>query len=108
MEDDSRPVSPLIVLRFGAERDLEVEGAAEEKEDDEGKDEGDGEDRNLIVKAAPRTPSQREVDEHNAEGHVNFRSWCDHCVRGQAVNEPHKKIKDEAEVPVISLDYTYF
>ena len=97
-DDDSRTVSPLIIPRFDPERSANAEGAAEQKNDNDEKDEGDGEERNLIAKASPRTPSQREVDEHNAEGHVNFRSWCDHCVRVQAVNERHRKIKDEAEV----------
>ena len=66
------------------------------------------EEAKVKVKAAPRKPSQSEVEEHMASGHVNYRSWCPHCVRGQAVNDPHKSAKEESEHPIISMDYTYF
>ena len=50
----------------------------------------------------PKLPSPEEVAAHNID-HYPYRSWCDHCVRGQAVNEPHKKIKDGNEVPIWQL-----
>ena len=46
---DSRAVSPLIIPRFDPERNVDVEGAADEK-DGEGKDyEGVGEERNTAL-----------------------------------------------------------
>ena len=35
-------------------------------------------------------PSQEEVDAHERSCHVPFRSWCKHCVMGQAVSDPHR------------------
>ena len=59
------------------------------------------------VKDSVDMPSKDEVEKHMVT-HIPFRSWCDHCVRGRAVNDHHQKGKsEESSVPVISLDYAY-
>ena len=42
----------------------------------------------LAVKA-PRLPSAREIEEHNLT-HCPFRSWCPHCIKGQAKDDAHR------------------
>ena len=50
-------------------------------------------------------PTNDEVIEHNLT-RIPFRSWCRHCVRGRAVNDPHPHTTHtDNEVPVISIDY---
>ena len=48
------------------------------------------------VPRAPRTPSQQEIDDHEVT-HCPFRSWCEHCVRGQAKDDPHCAVSAPAE-----------
>ena len=60
------------------------------------------------VKDSADMPSKDEVEKHMVT-HIPLRSWCDHCVRGRAVNDHHQKGKsEESSVPVICLDYAYF
>ena len=40
-------------------------------------------------RALPANVSKEEFDAHPLT-HLPFRSWCDHCVRGQAVDGPHR------------------
>ena len=58
--------------------------------------------------ATPSKPSQAEVEAHDAAGHVPFRSWCPHCVRGRGIDTPHRK-QDHSEktVPQICADYAH-
>ena len=30
----------------------------------------------------PRLPSEQDVKDHYTNGHLPYRSWCHHCVRG--------------------------
>ena len=46
------------------------------------------------VKDSADMPSRDEVEKHMVT-HIPFRSWCDHCVRGRAVNDHHQKGKSE-------------
>ena len=60
------------------------------------------------VKTSVDMPSKEDVDSHMVT-HIPYRSWCDHCVRGRAVNDHHQRGKsEESSVPVISIDYAYF
>ena len=43
-------------------------------------------DRNT---ALPAIVSKQEFDLHQLT-HLSFRSWCDHCVRGKAVDDAHR------------------
>ena len=62
------------------------------------------------VPRAPRTPSQQEIDDHEVT-HCPFRSWCEHCVRGQAKDDPHCAVSAEyadSSVVRVSMDYCFF
>ena len=51
----------------------------------------------------------REVEEHEASGHVVHRSWCVYCQAARAMTNPHRpKPKDEVSmIPRVLIDY-YF
>ena len=63
------------------------------------------------VKATPRRPGRKEVDEHQIT-HVPFRAWCDTCVSGRGLVAPHKRRNplDDAEreqCAKVSFDWTF-
>ena len=49
------------------------------------------EDREVQGIILPELPSEQEVRLHGLRGHVPYRSWCIHCVRGCAVDKQHKR-----------------
>ena len=56
----------------------------------------------------PELPSEKEVEDHYRMNHVPFRAWCEHCIKGKAGGNQHRKIKDAQEtVPTISMDYAF-
>ena len=44
----------------------------------------------------PRLPSEEGVKEHFVSGHMPYRSWCHHCVRGRGREREHQR-KDDWE-----------
>ena len=66
----------------------------------------------MRVRRAPDEPTQKEREEHEAT-HIPYRSWCRHCVRGRAVNRPHRREQAEKgdepdkKVPKVSMDYFF-
>ena len=56
----------------------------------------------------PNMPSQEEIDQHMTN-HIPFRSWCPHCVAGQAQPSQHRSQSQEkeGEVPTVSMDYMF-
>ena len=66
----------------------DVERGREDRREDGGE-----EGREVKVRKRPATVSQKEVEEHNAQGHILFRDWCAHCVRGSAQDDPHFRNK---------------
>jgi hypothetical protein len=86
---------------------VNIEGAVKSKDADS-EEEIETEGTVPRVKASVDMPSKEDVDSHMVT-HIPYRSWCDHCVRGRAVNDHHQKGKsEESSVPVISIDYAYF
>ena len=83
------------------DQDQQVEMQEEEDEGQEAK-----------VRKTPKGPTQKEREEHEAT-HIPYRDWCQHCVRGRAINKPHRAAKDEEEeakerkVPKVSMDYFF-
>ena len=63
------------------------------------------------VKALPKpTAPTREQREIHEMCHYPYASWCSHCVRGKAVNNPHRKLKKHAACksePVVSGDFCF-
>ena len=55
----------------------------------------------------PRTPSRREVEEHNLT-HLPFRDWCPYCIQGGAPNKSHYKQEGIMhDVPHLACDYGF-
>ena len=61
------------------------------------------------VPKAPYQPTAKEHDDHEATGHVYFRSWCNHCVAARARVHPHYKapVEEPDAVPTIIIDYLF-
>ena len=57
----------------------------------------------------PMQPSAADIEEHEATGHVQYRSWCPICVAARSTGQPHTKAPDEDEtaVPRILWDYCF-
>ena len=55
----------------------------------------------------PRNATDREVEEHNVT-HLPHRSWCPVCVKARGKEEAHKKVREQGEVPTVSMDYKSF
>ena len=92
----------------GEDRDLFGEARGDEGEGpvEESRDELEGQDcTTRRVAPDPGLPTQSEVDEHNVD-HWPYRCWCEHCVRGRAVGEPHRA-GPESQIPVIAFDYLF-
>ena len=57
----------------------------------------------------PRTPTQKEVEEHEPL-HVDYKDWCPICVAGEGNHDHHRKIHDEdpeARGITLSMDYCF-
>ena len=55
----------------------------------------------------PGDPTDKEVEEHNVT-HFPHRSWCPVCVKARGKEEAHKKVREQGEVPTVSMDYKSF
>ena len=69
-----------------------------------------GEERAVVkVAKSPLEPTAAEIEEHEILGHVQFRSWCRHCVAARGVGQQHRSQDEEPEgtLPTISSDYAY-
>ena len=83
------------------ERKEEMGSAIEDEEGEEG--------IKVTMGKAEKAPSKEEVAMHMVN-HIPFRSWCNHCVRGKAHGNPHKrrKVKElENREPIVSVDYAF-
>ena len=61
-------------------------------------------------KPQPRMPTAEERRAHELT-HCPFRSWCMHCVRGQAADYPHRSVTGEgaeSDIPRVIMDYCFF
>ena len=98
-----RPERYTDVMMMGRER------MEHEKELDQELAERDGEGAEVRVVRKPRMPTELEVEQHYAAGHVPYRSWCPICVKGQGVNTRHACIKREEhqEFSTVSIDYAF-
>jgi hypothetical protein len=90
------------------DKDVQEQGGQASEQIDMGNDEEFGK-RAVRKLHDPKLPSEHEVQEHNLSGHMPFRSWCPHCVRGRGKEMDHKKQGDEDEVgiPEYHLDYCF-
>ena len=67
-----------------------------------------GEMRSPKIARTPPTPTKAEVAAHLASGHVDYRSWCPHCVHGRGMSHQHRTNNEEgSDDIVISIDYAF-
>ena len=70
--------------------------------------ESDDEDNQQAIKArataAPKQPTQQEVQEHNLT-HMPYRSWCPICVQGMGRSTSH--LQQTSRKPIIQVDFAY-
>ena len=61
------------------------------------------------AKAIPdvKQPTKQERIHHELT-HMQYRTWCNHCVRGRATATPHRKSKRDEERGVSRLAIDYF
>ena len=73
-----------------------------------GRVEGLGDKRELVRLGDPRRPSEQEVEDHCLSGHLPYRNWCYHCVRGRGRDSDHRKgIEEERGLSEFSFDYCF-
>ena len=92
-----RPERYTDVMMLGSER------AEHEQVIEEELAEGDGEGAEVRIAKKPRLPTELEVEQHYAAGHVPYRSWCPICVKGQGVNTRHACIKEKSNKSTAQL-----
>ena len=70
--------------------------------------ESDDEDNQQAIKArataAPKQPTQQEVQEHNLT-HMPYRNWCPICVQGKGRSTSH--LQQTSRKPIIQVDFAY-
>ena len=68
----------------------------------------DGEEaREPRPKRIPPSAAQAEYNKHQLT-HLPFRSWCEHCVRGQAADDAHRARRDaDSGDPRWRVDYLF-
>ena len=60
-----------------------------------------------VAVPAPPQPSREEVARHNLT-HINYRSWCPHCVFGRRNNTAHRsQTSSNRRVPLFCADYCF-
>ena len=64
-----------------------------EEEGEEEEDEEPEEAMDPIILGKETRPPEEEVEKHNCAGHIPFRSWCAHCIRGRAKRRMHRKMR---------------
>ena len=56
----------------------------------------------------PKLPSQEMVDDHWLRGHVEYRNWCEVCVKARGKEWDHTTVGDkERLMPEYSFDYCF-
>ena len=82
-----------MTSRGGRRReDIELKDSDDDDDEARGLDAG----RRKVKKVHdPKSPDEEEVREHFLSGHVPYRSWCHHCVRGRKRERDHTKKGEE-------------
>ena len=57
--------------------------------EDESMQEEAEERRRPLFRKSENQPSSQELQEH-MKTHIDYRSWCAHCVGGRGRNDPHR------------------
>ena len=62
------------------------------------------------IATGPAQPTTTEIEEHELNGHAQFRSWCRACVLGRAKDTPSSRVKGlfaESVLPRVRMDYCF-
>eukprot|EP00435_Cladocopium_sp_Y103_P036193 s510_g9.t1 len=101
-------------LRHGDNASKGEQAVSPQPEDDvilDGEDDT-AEQRAPKVLRGPKSPTEQEIEEHEAAGRVTFRSWCGHCVRAKGLHERHSRVdaveKADRAFPVVGIDYFWY
>ena len=57
----------------------------------------------------PVAPTRLQREAHEVS-HVKFEPWCEHCLKGKGLNDPHRKLKrhvNDEVTPVVSMDFAF-
>ena len=92
-QDDHLDIRPL-----GVGDGLGHSGEPEEEEEVIVLEEPASEEAGPKVVRVPRTPTQAEIDAHEAS-HMPHEEWCEFCMAGRALNKPHKSKNRTSEGP---------
>lgn len=67
------------------------------------------EEKKIRLVPIPVRPQAWQVEEHNVKGHVHFEAWCEHCVRGRAQENQHRRCEghEVREIPNVAIDYCW-
>ena len=55
----------------------------------------------------PGDPTPSQLEDHRANGHVPYRSWCRACVEGRSTGEQHRRRDGPRDICVFSFDYLF-
>ena len=65
--------------------------------------------RRVRVLPKPVAPTRAQREEHEVT-HLKYEPWCEHCVKGKGLNDPHRTLKkhiNDDATPVISMDFAF-
>ena len=63
--------------------------------------------RSQNVAPRPKAPTQAEIDDHEPL-HLEYRSWCPHCVYGRGHPNHHRASNSEVVDATWQMDYALF
>ncbi|CAK0837809.1 unnamed protein product, partial [Prorocentrum cordatum] len=105
-EADLLARAPAGQLAGGAEAPVEQRGGPLPQEEETR--EQRGRPPRVRLARSPAQPTSLEIEEHEAQGHVHFRSWCPSCCASRGTGQAHRGHQPaEGEVPTVVTDYGY-
>ena len=106
MQHSSSPYQSISPVTTKSVDDLNIDKEEKDKEEDRDVAESnvvepppeapEGEMRQPRLGRRPVLPTKAEVEEHFPL-HLNYRSWCKHCVAGKAILAQHKAAEPDRE-----------
>ena len=85
-----------------------AEGEDPGMEVDDEPDEQPGRPLRARLPMSPPRPTAQEIEQHEAQGHVHYRSWCPACVAARGTGQSHRERHHvDGEAPTVVADYGY-
>ena len=109
------------LLDEDAASEAEEAGMAGDDEQEDDEDEPDGVGSTVGIRYSlpkegefvrkildPKLPTQAEIDEHLAMGHLPYRNWCSVCIRAKGRDMDHPRdTGKERKLPEYGFDYCF-